>query len=181
MSASGPSPYILLDRDGTLIKFEHYLIDPEKVELADEAPRGLRILKDLGFLFGMVTNQSVIGRGLATFERVAEVNQRVVSLLAKHDINLEFVLVCPHIPEDLCICRKPMPELGRIAIRDYGLLPTLSYMIGDTLSDVQFGHAIGCRSIQIGGKIVDENRAEHYAENLLDAAQWIASETKGMT
>jgi histidinol-phosphate phosphatase family protein len=181
MNNREPSPYVLFDRDGTLIKFEHYLIDPEKVELAEEAVRGLQILKDCGFLFGIVTNQSVIGRGLASIELVEEVNQRVVSLLAKNGIDFEFVLLCPHVPEDFCSCRKPEPELGRIAIREYGLSPNLSYMIGDTLSDIQFGHAIGCKSIQIGGEIEDEYRADHYAENLLAAAQWIASETKGVT
>lgn len=181
MSNSVPSAYVLFDRDGTLIKFVHYLVDPEQVELAEGAVKGLQILKDCGFLFGIITNQSAIGRGLATSEVVEEVNQKVLSLFARDGIDFEFVLLCPHLPEDLCNCRKPEPGLGQIAIREHGLSPSLSYMIGDTLSDVQFGHAIGCKSIQIGGEIDDEYRADHYAENLLTAAQWIASESKGQT
>lgn len=171
-------PYIIFDRDGTLIKFVHYLTDPDKVELSTGAVEGLHILKNRGYLFGIVTNQSVIGRGLASTELVEEVNQKVLSLFAKEGIDFEFVLTCPHVPDDFCNCRKPKPEFGRTAIREYGLSPNLSYVIGDALSDVQFGHAIGCRSIQIGGEIDFENRADHYAENLLAAAQWITSESK---
>lgn len=172
------SAYVLFDRDGTLIKFEHYLIDPNMVELAEGALQGLQLLKEHGFLFGVITNQSVIGRGLATREIVAEVNERVISLLAAHDIEFQFVLFCPHTPEDFCDCRKPAPGLGKIAIQEHNLAPNLSYMIGDQLSDVGFGHAIGCKSIQIGDGIGDECDADHHAENVLEAAEWIVSDMK---
>lgn len=172
------SAYVLFDRDGTLIRFEHYLIDPNKVELADGTLQGLQLLKEQGFLFGVITNQSVVGRGLATKEMVAKVNERVISLLAAHDIEFQFVLFCPHTPEDFCDCRKPAPGLGKIAIQEHNLAPDRSYMIGDQLSDVEFGHAIGCKSIQIGGEISDECDADHYAENVLEAAEWIVSEMK---
>ena len=178
MSREAASAYVLFDRDGTLIEFEHYLIDPSRVELAKGTLQGLHLLKKHGFLFGMITNQSVIGRGLATSDLVMEVNQRVISLLSAEGIEFQFALFCPHTPEDFCECRKPAPGLGKIAIQEHNLAPDRSYMIGDQLSDVEFGHAIGCKSIQISGKINDERVADHYAENVLGAAEWIILEMK---
>ena len=126
MSEEMASAYVLFDRDGTLIKFEHYLIDPNMVELAEGIVQGLQLLKEYGFLFGVITNQSVIGRGLASIEMVSDVNERVISLFAEHDIEFQFVLLCPHRPEDFCDCRKPAPGLGKIAIQEHNLAPNLS-------------------------------------------------------
>jgi D-glycero-D-manno-heptose 1,7-bisphosphate phosphatase len=171
-------PYVLFDRDGTLIRFEHYLIDPKKVEIAEGVLKGLQLLKQQGFSFGMITNQSVIGRGMASREEVMAVNEKVLSLLWVHQIEFQFVLFCPHMPEDFCDCRKPAPGLGNLAIKDYNLDPGLSYMIGDQPSDVGFGHAIGCKSILICEKVDGECDANHYAKNVLEAAEWILSEMK---
>jgi D-glycero-D-manno-heptose 1,7-bisphosphate phosphatase len=176
MSKVSHSAYVLFDRDGTLIKFEHYLIDPEKVVLAEGVVQGIHLLQKNGFVFGMITNQSVIGRGLATVEMVTKVNERVISLLSEQDIEFQFVLYCPHTPEDFCKCRKPEPGLGKIAIQEHGLDPKRSYMIGDRSSDVRFGHAIGCKSVQIIGKTSDVSDANYFANNILEAAQWIKSE-----
>ena len=171
-------PYILFDRDGTLIKFEHYLIDPSKVEIAEGVVKGLLLLKEQGFSFGMITNQSVIGRGIASREAVTAVNNKVLSLLGEHNIEFQFVLFCPHTPEDLCDCRKPAPGLGKLAIEEHNLAPDLSYMIGDQPSDVGFGHAIGCESVLIGDEIDYGCDADHFAKSVLEAAEWILSEMK---
>lgn len=172
------APYVLFDRDGTLIRFQHYLIDPKKVEIAEGVLKGLQLLKEQGFSFGMITNQSVIGRGLASREEVMAVNEKVLSLLWVQQIEFQFVLFCPHMPEDFCDCRKPAPGLGNLAIKDYNINPSLSYMIGDQPSDVGFGHAIGFKSILIGDDIEVECEADHYAKNVLNAAEWISSEMK---
>lgn len=172
------SAFVLFDRDGTLIKFEHYLIDPNKVEIAEGVLDGLQLLKELGFSFGMITNQSVISRGLASRDQVVAVNEKVLSLLGQYQFEFQFALFCPHIPDDFCDCRKPAPGLGRIAIQEHNLMPNLSYMVGDQPSDVGFGHAIGCKSILVGGDIDVECGADHYAKNVLEAAEWITLEMK---
>lgn len=171
-------PYVLFDRDGTLIKFEHYLIDPSKVEIAEGVVKGLLLLKEQGFSFGMITNQSVVGRGLASSEEVKAVNFKVLSLLGVHEIEFQFVLFCPHIPEDFCDCRKPAPGLGKLAIEEHNLAPDLSYMIGDQPSDVEFGHAIGCASVLISDEIDFGCGADYFAKSVLEAAEWILSDTK---
>lgn len=169
-----PIPYILFDRDGTLIKHVHYLIDPNQVELMPGLVPGLILLKELGFSFGIITNQSVIGRGIGTAKQVDSVNTRLCALLEAHGLNFSFILLCPHVPSDLCNCRKPAIGLGLTAIEQYDVDPELSFMIGDKISDVIFGHALGCRSIHVGNEIEFNTKADFTASDVLSAAIWIS-------
>ena len=55
---------VFLDRDGTVIAHEHHLADASRVRVLPEAAEGIRKLRAAGLLAVVVTNQSVIGRGL---------------------------------------------------------------------------------------------------------------------
>lgn len=171
-----PSSYILLDRDGTLIKHIPYLIEPNQVELLPNVIEGLRLLKALGFKFGIITNQSVIGRGMATREDVDKVNARVILLLESEGITISFVLVCPHKPSDICSCRKPSPQLGIIAIEEFGVDASSSYMIGDAISDISFGQTLGCQTIQIIESPYVASTADYATIDFLDAAKFVHSQ-----
>jgi HAD superfamily hydrolase (TIGR01662 family) len=78
------SPYIIFDRDGTLIEHVHHLIDPNLVRLKPRLVIGLQLLKEHGFNFGIISNQSVINRGYATKEVVNQVNEKMQELLKKN-------------------------------------------------------------------------------------------------
>ena len=132
-----------------MIRHIPYLANPNQVQLLPKVIEGLDKLKWLGFKFGIITNQSVIGRGLATKSEVDQVNSRVLSLMESEGISISFVKVCPHIPADLCQCRKPLPKLGREAKEEFQIDMSASFMIGDADSDITFGQNIGCKTIQI--------------------------------
>ena len=170
--------YVIFDRDGTLIKHIEYLIDPGKVELLLGVTEGLKLLSECGFKFGIITNQSVIGRGRALETDVDSVNTKVIELLAGNSFDFRFVLVCPHSPLDNCNCRKPAPGLGLIAIEQYGLNPLDSYMVGDKESDVLFGNSIGCKSILLASSNNIDSKASFIAEGFQSAAQFIANDSK---
>ncbi len=73
--------FVLFDRDGTLIEHVHHLIDPELVKLKSDLQSSLQILEKAGYRFGIITNQSVIGRGLASISEIQEVNKRIIDFL----------------------------------------------------------------------------------------------------
>ena len=171
-----PSSFILLDRDGTLIKHIPYLTDPGRVELLPNVIEGLELLKGLGFKFGIISNQSVIGRGLATKMEVDRVNSQVISLLKTREIEISFVMVCPHKPTDVCPCRKPAPKLGLDAIEQFEVDVSSTYMIGDADSDIYFGQNIGCHTIQIVVSPYIASTADYATLDLLDAARYIHSQ-----
>lgn len=166
-------PFVVFDRDGTLINHVHHLIDPTLVTFKPDIIDSLEKLMKAGFSFGIVSNQSVIGRGLATEEQVNLVNDKVRDYLRMHDLALDFILVCPHTPNDFCECRKPNIELGTLAIKEFGLDPSSSYVVGDQESDIVFGKRLGIKTVQVKGNAIPSPLADYYTDNLNLAAEWI--------
>ncbi|MFM7131889.1 MAG: HAD-IIIA family hydrolase, partial [bacterium] len=83
MNSAGTSlkKAVFLDRDGTLIIERNYLSCPDQVEILPGVVEGLKQLAEAGYLLVIVTNQSGVGRGYFTLERVAEVHDRMFALL----------------------------------------------------------------------------------------------------
>lgn len=176
---------VFLDRDGTIIKEKPgvYLSDPAKVRLYKSTLPALRLLTQSGFKLFLVSNQSGIGRGYFTEKEVNRVHARIQQLL--RPIHLEEIVFCPHAPEAGCMCRKPRPKMGNYLIRKYHISPSKSYMIGDKKADVEFGHALGCKSILVttaNGKNhlqkYPQLRPEKVANNLLNAARFVVQDSK---
>lgn len=139
-------PTAFLDRDGTIIVERDYLGDPEGVELEAGAVVGLRALADAGYRLVVVSNQSGVARGKLTIAQVEAVNARVAELLAAEGAMIAGWYYCPHLPEDGCDCRKPLPGLIDQATREWPVDLGHSVMIGDKDSDVLAGAARGLAS-----------------------------------
>ena len=64
---------------------------------------------------------------------------------------IDDVFFCPHRPDEDCQCRKPRVGMGLAAISKHRINPYVSYMIGDSDKDVEFGRALGCRTLKVDG------------------------------
>jgi len=113
--------YVIFDRDGTLIKHVHHLINPDLVLVKSDLGVALQLLQVFDFKFGIISNQSVIGRSLATYSDVELVNSKIIEFLEPLGIVVDFVYFCPHLPNDGCTCRKPEIGLGQRAIIEHRL------------------------------------------------------------
>ena len=136
---------VLLDRDGTLVVDVPYNGDPAAVEPMPGAAEALDRLRAAGVCTAVVSNQSGIGRGLLSRDRVEAVNRRVEELLGP----LGPWVVCPHAPGDGCDCRKPAPGLVLRAAELLGADPRRCAVIGDVGSDVEAARAAGARAILV--------------------------------
>jgi D-glycero-D-manno-heptose 1,7-bisphosphate phosphatase len=90
------------------------------------------------------------------------VQRRLVQLLATYDARLDGSYFCPHYPEisGPCDCRKPGLKLFREAQTALGIDFARSFWVGDRLSDVEPGRALGGRAF-----LVETGRgAEHCAQ-----------------
>jgi len=124
--------YLLLDRDGTLIKHVPYLHRVKEVEILPEVVPVLIRALEMNFRFGIVTNQSVIGRGIASSGDVNRVNEFLCDEFFKLcGISFDFVHYCPHIPEDKCLCRKPNIGMIKIELAIGQISIYESFMIGN--------------------------------------------------
>ncbi len=139
-------PSIFLDRDGVLIENRSdYVRDWSQVKIIPEAIHALSLAPIKKYKVVIVTNQSVVGRGLILLETAQEINQQLINLIRDHGGQIDGVYMCPHQPEDGCSCRKPLPGLLLQAAKDLSLDLQRSWMIGDAWSDVQAGEAAGMR------------------------------------
>ncbi len=136
---------VLFDRDGTLVEDVPYNADPQGVVVMPGAARAITRLRDAGVALAQISNQSGIGRGLLTRAEVDAVNRRVDELLGP----LGPWFVCPHAPQDGCVCRKPAPGLVLAAAAALGVDPSRCVVIGDIGADVDAARAAGARSILV--------------------------------
>ncbi|EGB16577.1 histidinol-phosphate phosphatase family protein [Pseudodesulfovibrio mercurii] len=173
--------YVLLDRDGTIIKDKHYLHDPEGVELLPQAAEGLKRLQGMGFGLAVLTNQSGVARGYYDEDAVHACNQRMVDLLAEQGVTIDGVFYCPHQPQDKCNCRKPNPGLMLQAAAELDFDPAHAFMIGDKAADISLGRNTGAATILVrtGKGAAQEAKcgplADHVCDDLFAAALYIES------
>ena len=150
---------IFLDRDGVLIEDAHRLTDASQIELLADVPTALSDLKRAGFLLVVVTNQSVVGRGLATERDVQAVHRGLTKRIVENGgPALDQFYYCPHhISAKIaryrvrCNCRKPASGMLLQAAREHDLDLKRSVMIGDRMIDVIAGASVRCQTIQISG------------------------------
>jgi D-glycero-D-manno-heptose 1,7-bisphosphate phosphatase len=141
--------FVVLDRDGTIIIEREYLSDPQQVELIPGASEALRRLRQLRLGLAVVTNQSGVGRGYFDAARVNLVHKRLDALLAADGVYLDGIYVCPHTPEEGCLCRKPNTGLAEMAAKDLGFDLGAVFVIGDKQSDIEMGQRIGATTILV--------------------------------
>ena len=182
MGEAGARPAVFVDRDGTLIQEREYLSDPAGVEMVPGAMDAVRALKDGGFAVVVVTNQSGIARGLYTLEDYEAVAARVNEVLQEHGASVDGTYFCPHHPEVTgdCDCRKPGTGMYQTAAEELDLNLARSYYVGDKLTDVLPGIALGGVSILVRTGYGAEHEAAvpnetHVVEDLSEAAQLILS------
>lgn len=148
---------VFLDRDGVLIEDINLLTRRDQVRVCRRAPEALKALHASGYQLFVVTNQTIVARGLATEQDVEELNSFIGELLLeKSGCKIEHFYYCPHHPEATlpeyrikCECRKPRPGMLLQAAREYNLDLSASFMVGDRISDIVAGHKAGCRTILV--------------------------------
>ena len=147
---------VFLDRDGTINEEVGYLDRLEKLRLVSGAAEAIRLINRSGMKAVVVTNQSGVARGFFTEAFVDEVHSHLREMLQEEGASLDGFYFCPHHPTEgrgrylrSCNCRKPSPGLFLRAIEELSLEPERSYMVGDTLKDIEAASRIGARGILV--------------------------------
>ncbi|WP_285174068.1 HAD-IIIA family hydrolase, partial [Mycobacterium tuberculosis] len=64
--------------------------------------------------------------------------------------DIDHIAWCPHGPGDECDCRKPLPGLLEQIRVELGMQTLAgSWMVGDSLRDLQAGEPRGCRPVLV--------------------------------
>jgi histidinol-phosphate phosphatase family protein len=154
------SKAVFLDRDGVLTRERSdYVKTPDELEVLPGIGPPLRNLRKMGFRLVVVTNQSVVGRGLATDAEMGRIHEKLQSELKRMGCSVDAIYYCPHLPGAGCSCRKPEPGLILRAAKDLGLDIASSWMIGDKEIDLEAANRAGCRGLRVETNQGDLQRA----------------------
>ena len=169
-----------MDRDGVLNRDRpDYIKNESELEVFPFAREAVDAFRKAGWLVYVVSNQSVVGRGLSSLADVEAATAKLIRLAGPFD----GIFYCYHKPEDRCGCRKPEPGLllrGLAAGAEAGPLEEC-WMIGDSGRDVEAGVRAGCRTaVVLTGRLTPEEAralepaADVVAADVLEAARLIA-------
>lgn len=188
---------IFLDRDGVINQMVYHpdfgLVDsplmPNEFNLVDGAGEGIKHINNMGFLAIVVSNQPGIGKGKFSNALLGAITDKMHQALNDQGAKIDRVYYCLHHPDAViaeyrrnCDCRKPKPGMLHQAARDLDLDLPGSYMVGDGITDMAAGQAVGATCIYVGSRkeyILDEFqrqgiRPDFIVGNLLQAAKVIS-------
>jgi len=141
---------VFLDRDGVLTRERpDYVKTPKELEVLPNIGGPLREIQKREFRIIIVTNQSVVGRGLTTHLEMSKMHEKLRRELSRLGITIDGIYYCPHRPDEGCDCRKPQPGLILKAATELGIDKKRSWMIGDKEIDLEAARRAGCRGIRI--------------------------------
>ncbi len=152
---------LFIDRDGTLIAEppSDFQVDRlDKLALEKDVIPALLALQAAGYQLVMVTNQD--GLGTARFPQADfdAPHNLMMQIFSSQGIQFSDVLICPHMPDEGCSCRKPQTRLVEAFLAEGTLDKTRSYVIGDRLTDLQLAENMGIQGLRYGAE--GENWAE---------------------
>jgi D-glycero-D-manno-heptose 1,7-bisphosphate phosphatase len=185
-------PALFLDRDGVIIEDSHLLTRIDQVRIPQSTQDAFRALANAAYQLVVVTNQTVVARGMASEAEVDAVHTHIDCELRKSSgRGIDRFYTCPHHPSATleayrqdCDCRKPRPGMLLAAAADLDLDLSASVMVGDRISDIIAGHRAGCRTVQVQSgqhsappiESADMDlsvQPDHVCQNLQEAVEWI--------
>jgi len=184
---------VFLDRDGVLVEDTGALVHPSDVRVLPHVVEALISLRSRGWQLVVVSNQTVVARGLASEAEVIALQRSIeATLVAAGAPAFDDFLFCPHHPHATdpayrvaCDCRKPRPGLIDRACARHGIDPRKSVMVGDRPTDIAAGQRAGCKTVWLRTGRHDDApietttpfeipTADHVCDDLLGASRWIA-------
>jgi D-glycero-D-manno-heptose 1,7-bisphosphate phosphatase len=146
---------LFLDRDGVINKkiendYVKHWIDFEFLE--DSFPA----LKKIAAVFGhivVVTNQQGIGKGLYRTEDLEIIHRNMLYEITYHGGRIDKVFFSPYLHEQNHPTRKPGTGMALQAKKEFPSIDfTKSIIVGDSMSDMQFGRNAGLYTAYISAE-----------------------------
>lgn len=152
---------IFIDRDGVINKEVGYLHKIEDFKFIDGVFESFKHFNNNGFSLIIITNQSGIGRGYYKEIQFITLNNWMLSIFKKNNVDILDVFYCPHTQHDNCKCRKPKTGMFKNADSKYNIDKKNSWMIGDKESDILAANTFGITNTILvkSGHNIDEKRS----------------------
>lgn len=141
---------LFLDRDGVInVDKSPYTLNAEEFEFYPGVPGSIGQLSTIFKNIFIVTNQRGIGRKLMTEEDLAAIHAKLIHGVSSERGKIAAIYYCTatdNTHED----RKPNPGMALRAMREHeGIIPSKSIMVGNNISDMEFGRNAGFHTVLV--------------------------------
>ena len=165
---------LFLDRDGVINKKLHN--DYVKHWIEFEFIEGtLQALKTLNAVFGktvVVTNQQGIGKGIYRTEDLEIIHKNMLYEIHYFGGRIDGVYFSPHLVAQNHITRKPNIGMALQAQKNYPEIDfTKSIIVGDSISDMEFGRNAGMKTVFISNESINDERIDFNFKSLLEFSE----------
>jgi len=163
---------VLLDRDG-VINFDSpdYILSPEEWRPIPGSLEAIGRLTAAGIAVAICSNQSALGRGMLEQETFQAIHAKMILAIEEQGGEVGHVAYCPHLPDEGCGCRKPMPGMLDESMTALGVSASDSLMIGDNIKDVQAAHAAGVAAMLVQSGYSDADKILQKSRALMPAVE----------
>ena len=144
------SKLVILDRDGVINHDSDDFI--KSVDEWIPLPGSLEAMARLtqaGWTVTVATNQSGLARGLYTEDTLHAMHQKMHTLLATLGGRVDYLVYCPHGPDEPSDCRKPQPGMYEAIAAHFGCSLNGTPVIGDSLRDLEAAIAVNARPMLV--------------------------------
>ncbi|MBL0056700.1 MAG: HAD family hydrolase [Chitinophagaceae bacterium] len=140
---------LFLDRDGVINHEKHqdYIHTWDEFRFYDGALEAIALFTKRFARIIVVTNQKGVGKGVTKQKDLEHIHDSMIMEVSKAGGRIDAVYYCPDL-DDNSTHRKPNPGMGLQALKDFPEIRTdKAIMVGNTLSDMQFGRNLGVKTI----------------------------------
>lgn len=161
-----PYKYLFLDRDGVLNRRipDDYVRNFSQWEWLPGVLDALSVFVQHFEVIVLVSNQQGVGKGLFSEDDLQALTATFLDEIKGNNGRIDKVFYCTHLKSENCTCRKPLIGMAMLAKKSFPQIDfSRSLMVGDSLSDMQFGKNAGMKTVFIATEAMPEP----------DAFQWI--------
>jgi histidinol-phosphate phosphatase family protein len=160
---------LFLDRDGTINKRlpGEYVWNYNQFSFLPDVLSAIPIFNAHFNHVIIVTNQQGIGKEIMNEEMLQKVHDKMMEDIHLSGGFIDEIYYCPDLEIHDPTCRKPNPGMALKAQQDF---PEINFrksiMIGDSLSDIQFGQRLGMKTVWI------QNREVEHIDQIIDLVDY---------
>lgn len=145
---------LFLDRDGVI----NQKLEDDYVKTWDEfrfCKNALKAIAELSQIFNMifiVTNQRGVGKGIMSERALMEIHKKMIKEIENASGKISKVYYCTDV-DDTSHYRKPRIGMGLQAKQEFPEIEfSDSFMVGDSISDMEFARRLGMQRVLISQK-----------------------------
>lgn len=142
---------LFIDRDGVINieKKEDYILNWSEFVFYENTTKAFQIFSKIFNLIIVVTNQKGVGKGLMSVDDLDNIHLNMKKEIIAADGRIDKIYYCTDL-ENTSLNRKPNIGMALQAKEDFSEIDfTKSIMVGNRLSDMQFGKNAGMKTVYL--------------------------------